>query len=922
MSTIRSWCQQVRHVMRKVTGLHDRNSGRGMVLALSRQAGLEPLEQRLMLSTTFLVTSTLDTIDPGDGVLTLREALVAASSEPGGDSIEFDAGLTGMTITLDPNLGQLEIDSDIQIIGLGRDMLTLRRDPSSIIDHRIIHTHAGTNVVISGLTLSDGRLNDQSSGGGAVYCEGNIEINNVMIRNNTSLGLAVGGGGVCAIGGLIVNDTLFQDNHCAHIGGGLYCSHADSTITNTQFVNNTGLYGAGAYFSNGTAVVNSTTFIDNDAHGSAGSVFCYFADIDFNDSTFSNNTSRALATFSCYGGQVTLDRCSITNNTNYDGYGGGIYCREAEMAVLNSVISDNHSSGETNSNGGGIYNRDGFMTVVNSTVSGNTSSVYGGGIYNTGGALAATNITVTGNIADYHGNYGEPGGGGVHVSSGQVTMNNSIVAGNFSGEGMMQTPDDVHGDFDPASSHCLIGVIDHATGLDVNNTLYGTGLIPLDAKLASLGSNGGPTLTHAILPGSPVVDAGNAGLAVDHVATPLITDQRGGEYDRIAGDGVDIGAYEVQQPGVPENLHAAEGDGEVLLSWTASTDPDVLYYKIFRSQTGGGPYRLAAAAFGGGGIIDRSVQNDITYYYAVSAVSIYGLESAMTPEVAATPHIPQPPAAPSDLTVTPYSSSQLYLEFLDHSDDETGFIVERKTGGGEFEQVAILDVEVNEYMDFDLNPLTTYTYRVASYNDAGQSIFTNEFAGTTYDAATASTYEAEDALLFGPTTGSFHHGYTGTGYADYLTDTGQAIEWTVDAPAAGEYELIFRYALGYGDRPLEIQVNGVVTEPSLSFPTTGGWKDWLTVTAIGLLNQGTNTIRATAIGYSGGNIDSLTVFATVAMPKEQPILQTTGDSELPAGLEMPAGFSTKVVTVINHPAQPSLQQLFIGQDEDDWFTVL
>jgi len=76
-----------------------------------------------------------------------------------------------------------------------------------------------------------------------------------------------------------------------------------------------------------------------------------------------------------------------------------------------------------------------------------------------------------------------------------------------------------------------------------------------------------------------------------------------------------------------------------------------------------------------------------------------------------------------------------------------------------------------------------------------------------------------------------------------------------------QYELQFRYGLESGDRPLEIKVNGQIVESGLSFPATGSWSTWETVSTVQILNAGINTVRATAIGYSGANLDHLKVIS-------------------------------------------------------------
>jgi hypothetical protein len=129
-----------------------------------------------------------------------------------------------------------------------------------------------------------------------------------------------------------------------------------------------------------------------------------------------------------------------------------------------------------------------------------------------------------------------------------------------------------------------------------------------------------------------------------------------------------------------------------------------------------------------------------------------------------------------------------------------------------------------------------------------------------------TVYQAEDATLSGPVIATDHSGYTGTGFADYLNPDGDYLQWTVQAPADGTYTLLFRYAnAGTADRPLEVTVNGssVGTQP---FPPTGSWDYWLDQAVVVTLHAGANTVRATATGASGPNIDYLGVSAGVVTP--------------------------------------------------------
>ena len=129
--------------------------------------------------------------------------------------------------------------------------------------------------------------------------------------------------------------------------------------------------------------------------------------------------------------------------------------------------------------------------------------------------------------------------------------------------------------------------------------------------------------------------------------------------------------------------------------------------------------------------------------------------------------------------------------------------------------------------------------------------------------------QAESANLFGARVENDHPGFTGTGYVDFAHASGDWVEWAVNvaAGAGGPRRLGFRYANGSAaDRPLELRVNGTVVRPSLSFPPTGTWRTWQTVSLDVTLNAGANSVRLTTVGSGGGNLDSLTVAALAASP--------------------------------------------------------
>ncbi|KPK80712.1 MAG: hypothetical protein AMJ81_11530, partial [Phycisphaerae bacterium SM23_33] len=251
-------------------------------------------------------------------------------------------------------------------------------------------------------------------------------------------------------------------------------------------------------------------------------------------------------------GTLTISYAAICDNAAYSG-GGGIFNYDfydvATLIIINTTLSGNSATYADSSHGGAIWNGDyASLTIANSTISDNWAHHSAGGIFNWGATLVLTNATVTNNRALRDSAIGA----GLHnfdtppvAPDGKVTLYNTVVAGNSVGAAM--APNDVWGEFEEDSSHNLIGVIDDSTGLDGTGTQYGTAASPLDPMLEPLADNGGPTLTHALMPGSPAFDAGDDAKAAE---AGLTTDQRGPGFPRSRDTAVDIGAFEgVREPG-------------------------------------------------------------------------------------------------------------------------------------------------------------------------------------------------------------------------------------------------------------------------------------------------------------------------------------------------------------------------------------
>ncbi|HEX5874419.1 MAG TPA: choice-of-anchor Q domain-containing protein [Pyrinomonadaceae bacterium] len=474
----------------------------------------------------FEVNSIADTDDgactlagAGNGC-TLREAIFAANTTLGAETITFKAALTASgpaTITLLSALP--ELDSDMTMVGPGRDLLTIQRTTApGTPSFRIFTIHAAKAVELSDLTIANGNAITQNNGGG-VRNNGALTMRNCNVYGNKA--------GTTGVSGL---------------GGGIYMDGSQMTLIDTNVGgtgpgqgNMSGAAGGGIFIEHGVFRMTRGSIRGNTGGGGGGI------------------TARAA---------THLDSVAITDNVEVGNGGAGVLVLGDVTSITNSLIANNTANG---GDGGGILSGLGITRVTNSTISGNRSISAGGGVYNFNGQTTLVNVTVTGNRGDSDGNGSafQNGGG----TAGTLSMHNSIVAGNSSGPNASPVPNDATHAPDQSSSFNLIGVcIECGLINGANNNQLGVS----DAGLGPLADNGGPTLTHALLPGSPALDAGsNAVIQNALFGLPQLLEQRG--FNRIVDgpDGnatatVDTGAFE-QQASLAEVVNATTNEDTELI---------------------------------------------------------------------------------------------------------------------------------------------------------------------------------------------------------------------------------------------------------------------------------------------------------------------------------------------------------------------
>lgn len=544
-----------------------------------------------------LIVTVANDINNGDfsaGDLSLREAIAIANGYPGADSITFSGGMTNKTITLGGT--QLTATESVSITGPGSLHLTISgAQLSSVLQFNgpssnqyflsgVMVTTGVTGITNNAgtLTMSDVRVMDNTSGlrGSGITNLGTLFVTDSVISGNTvrpnaSAGVAWAAG-LYSTGSVTISNSSFTNNGVSGSGGGIdevrgggiYSSGAisltDCVVTSNYITSGvTTASGAGIYVSDVLTLANSV--ISSNAINAGISK-------GFGAGVFQTSTRGATVTGSTISGNFV--------SAGLTAFGGGVYrdMSTDRMTITNSTLSSNAASAGQEGSGGGIYDAAIAVPVIisNSTIANNSATQYGGAIASWVGLVQFTNSTVSFNLA------GVSGGGLIDLQDG--TRVPSATSSVFSGNTVAGVANDVVGAFSSTSANNLVQDSAHAGGLTSGVQGNSVGVDPL---LGLLASNGGPTQTMALLPGSPAIGAG---------ANPgnLTTDQRGSGFARTLGTKTDIGAFEYKpQPVSSVNpLSPTTSSKTFQVSWGGTTDVDELpiaSYSIYVSVNGG-PY--------------------------------------------------------------------------------------------------------------------------------------------------------------------------------------------------------------------------------------------------------------------------------------------------------------------------------------------
>ena len=401
---------------------------------------------------------------------------------------------------------------------------------------------------------SNGLLASSGGGGGLVNFDilaaSITTLDGVTISNNHAL-MGGNGGGIFNRGRLVITGGTISGND-ALSGGALsngtsLDAGGPATLTNVTVENNTATSLGGAIFAanppggpaTGTTNILGGTIRNNRAGNDGGGLF------------LRPNTT------------VTVGNGAVITGNVATVVGGGIYTT-GTLNVSATTLANN-----TAAFAGAIYVT-GPTTVIDSTISGNAADVIGGVSVQAGATATFRSSTISGNrststtmdsggafdIASTStlnlisstvvGNVGRSGG---INNAAKVTIDNTILAGNARPDGVFWECRGFPGatwaqqfNLIGQDANCPLSTTVQADPFNTSGSVDPSRVF-VDL-LKPLASNGGPTLTHALLPGSLAIDGGNF--------TCPATDQRGqprpADGDGDGGARCDIGAFEQQTP--------------------------------------------------------------------------------------------------------------------------------------------------------------------------------------------------------------------------------------------------------------------------------------------------------------------------------------------------------------------------------------
>ena len=491
-----------------------RTVGDAVDLGAYEGAAIEPVPtQPTIASETNIVYVNLDATGEDDGsswANAYTDLQAAIENAPSNSQIWVAAGTyTPTLVANDERRSSFVLPDEIQVYGgfagdeanlserdvtanttiLSGDLGTLE-DNSDNSAHVVTMLDTSSSSVLDGFTITGGNADVQDLGidGGGIFSERSQAIlRNLIVTNNTAAGL----------------------------GGGMYIQDSFNQLTNVDFVSNTANSGGAVYNNTSGTIFTDTTFEANSSDSSGGAILNEDSSIFIDEAVFTGNLAGAS--------------------------GGAVYNADLSNSVINDALFEGNSSGD---NGGAVYNADSSPVLTNVEFRSNNATATGGAIYTFGEETQTTvaNGIFEGNTAEFGGaiysnltnnrginltfanNVATLNGGAIYTAGNEDTTStytNTIVWNNAEGE-----------DIVPIFNDATETVISQSI---VEGGYEGTDIIDADPLFVD-----GEAVDLRLSAESPAIDAGTI--------EPVFQETDIAGFDRVVGEGVDLGAYEYFDP--------------------------------------------------------------------------------------------------------------------------------------------------------------------------------------------------------------------------------------------------------------------------------------------------------------------------------------------------------------------------------------
>ncbi len=501
------------------------------------------------------------------------------------------------------------------------------------------------------------------------------------------------------------------------------------SIDHCTFASNSASQGGGLNISisslpESELILSDCTFKNNSSSSHGGALKVHMTDgaVTIIHSTFQYNTANpsnangdyVAGAFYLPQGDATISRCLFVGNRSNARCKASYDC---DVIARGGAIYIGSSGSAEFTNCSFVANRTNASNGSNPFWSGSSSRSYGAGIYVATGSVTISNAIFTGNSCTATNNGRHLAGGGIYVNSGAVTAINNIIVENNDATGVHGAGGTLdimnsiiylnNGEGTQVSGSCTI------TYSDIQGGYEGEGNIQLHPIYDE---------EYQIVSGSPCIDAGNPLPSYNDLCRPPSLGSLSNDMGAYGGPDACgwLNTAWLDPPPAPPSAFSAEVEvGQIVLTWSANADHDLLEYRLYRDTASEATTLLATIPAGTETYSDTDILPETFYYYRLTAVDEAEQESAYSIEVVAKADDVTPPDAPIGLMADGGDGFTSLTWAANTEDDLALYRIYRNTQATPTTPIDSVSAGVESYVDDSVTNGMTYYYCLTAVDDGG-----------------------------------------------------------------------------------------------------------------------------------------------------------------------------------------------------------